>query len=194
MIIIAVTAGAFVATNLDNLILLIALFARFERRQKLVAAGYFAGMLIIGAIGLAIGKATDLFPVEYLGYLGIIPVWLGVSALIKLYRGNSAGSNIREDKDHAVFAATLITQLSNGSDTVVTFSILFADSNPATDWLIALSFVLMLFVFASTAYFSLRHRWLSNTLERYGKYITPFILISVGLYVLSNTATDMLPG
>ena len=197
MVTVAVTAGAFVATNLDNLILLVALYTRYERRPVMVAGGYFAGMLIVGAASFAIGKATELFALEYLGLLGIIPILIGVTAALKLFRGVAPDDGNGErplDGSFAAFAATLFVQLSNGTDTVVTFSILFADSVGAADYWIVVSYIVMLCVFASAGYYSLRHQWLSGVVGRYGRFVTPFILISIGLFVLSNTAMDMTPG
>jgi cadmium resistance protein CadD (predicted permease) len=190
---VAVAAAAFLATNLDNLLLLVSLFARYESQARRVAAGYFAAMLTIGAISLTIGKAAELVPVNYLGLLGSIPLVMGVMALFKLFRGTDSADATREIGP-AALAATFSTQLSNGSDTIATFSILFGDSTNIADYVISLTFVGMLCVFAMAAFYALRHRWLSQTIGRYGRYVTPFILIAVGLYVLSNTASDMAPG
>ena len=70
----------------------------------------------------------------------------------------------------------------------------FADSTPSTDYLIALTFLAMTGLFAGIAYYALKHRTLSEFLDRYGRYVTPFILILVGVYIISNTASDLLPG
>ncbi len=195
--IVVLASAAFAATNLDNLVLLAALYSRYEQRPAWVIFGYFAGMLIVGGVSLAMGKASELMPITYLGFLGIIPILIGITALVNVFRGITplGGTDERRlDSNLAVFTATLMTQLSNGADTIVTFSILIADTVNSADHWIGLSFILMLCVFASAAYYSLRHQWLSGVLERYGHVVTPFILISVGLYVLANTATDMMPG
>jgi len=87
-----------------------------------------------------------------------------------------------------------MTQLSNGADSIITFSVFLADSTDKTDYLIALTFLAMICVFAWMAYYSLTHRKLSETLDRFGRYITPFILILVGVYILTNTAGDLAAG
>ena len=40
---------------------------------------------------------------------------------------------------------------------------------------------------------ALRHSWTSRSLERFALRLTRFILIFVGVYVLTNTATDLMP-
>lgn len=88
----------------------------------------------------------------------------------------------------------LMTQLSNGADSIITFSVFLADSKDATDYLIVPTFLMMVCLFAWIAYYSLNHRKFSEMLERYGRYVTPFILILVGVYILSNTAGDLVAG
>jgi len=195
--IIAVTAGAFIGTNLDNLILLVALYARFPRHIRTVAAGYFGGMLLIGAISVAIGEGGDLIPINSLGMLGVVPIALGVMALFQLFQNKQSGGtgkSVDNISPKAVFLSVLTTQLSNGADSIITFSIFLAESTDTTDYLIALTFLCMTAVFAWLAYYLLQHRKLSDSLDRYGHFITPFILILVGIYILSNTATDLIPG
>ncbi len=195
--IIAVTAGAFIGTNLDNLILLVALYSRFPKRTRTVATGYVSGMLLIGAISIAVGEGGGLIPIDSLGILGVVPIALGIMALFQLFQNRQSGETGKlasEVSNKAVFFSVLTTQLSNGADSIITFSIFLAESTDATDYLIALTFLVMTGVFAWLAYYLLKHRKLSNILDRYGHYVTPFILILVGVYILSNTASDLIPG
>ena len=194
LLILLVTAGAFVATNLDNLLLLVALNTRYAGRPLPVVAGYFAAMLVVGALALAIGKLAGNAPVEYLGLLGVVPVAIGAVSLARLFRPARARGMEEPGSVGAAFATTMTTQLGNGTDTVVTFSILFADSNDAGDFVVALAFCAMPCVFAALAFHGSRHDWLRRLLQGYGQYVTPVILIAVGLYILSNTGLDMLPG
>ena len=195
--IISIAAGAYIGTNLDNLILLVALHQRYEKYRRVVTAGYFAGMLLIGLICLVIGEAGELIPVSYLGLLGVIPISIGGLALIQLFGKNKSGDAAGVSPGngvYAVFATVLMTQLSNSADSIITFSVLLADSRDLFDYIIAPVFLAMVCVFAWLAVYSLKHRRLSEFLNRYGDYITPFILILVGIYILSNTATDLMPG
>jgi len=195
--IIAVTADAFVGTNLDNLILLVALYSRFPRRTATVATGYVGGMLLIGAISVVVGEGGSFIPLDSLGMLGVVPIALGIMALFQLFQNRQSGEAVKlasEVSNKTVFFSVLTTQLSNGADSIITFSIFLAESTDAADYLIALTFLGMTGVFAWLAYHLLRHRRLSDVVDRYGHYVTPFILIMVGVYVLSNTASDLVPG
>ena len=84
--IIAMTAAAYVATNIDNLLLLIAFYSRYLPQSRLVTAGYASGMLFIGLLIFVLGEAGDFIPVAYLGSLGVIPIIIGVKSLADQYR------------------------------------------------------------------------------------------------------------
>ena len=195
--IIGVTAGAFIGTNLDNLVLLVALYSGYKQHSVMVTSGYFAGMILIGLISLFIGEAGDIIPLSYLGLLGVIPMGMGIMALFQLFKKVQPGevTSIAIDAgSQAVFVTTLMTQLSNGADSIITFSIFLADSSDSADYLIAATFLGMVYAFSLVAKYSLKHHKVSDFLGHYGPWVTPFILILVGVFILSNTASDLMPG
>lgn len=197
LVIVGVTAGAFIGTNLDNLVLLASMYSRYERQTWIVTAGYFAGMILIGFITLAIGELGEIIPLTYLGLLGLIPMTMGVFSLWKLFRNTSAvniASASAGDSRVAVFFVLVSTQLSNSADSIMTFSALYADSSDASDYIIAPTFLAMTGAFSGVAFYAVKHPNLSRFLGHYGQYVTPLILILVGYYILSNTASDLAPG
>ena len=194
--IIPVAAAAYVATNLDNFILLVALLARYRKHMANVIAGFFASTLILVLVGMWIGKAANIVPVEYLGLLGFVPISIGVIELIQLRRGNTDATEAKEesaDGAQKVFTTTLGTQLGNGADTVVIFGVLFIDSMPAADILAAITFAAMAFILVCVGVYAVRHPALCEWIDRYAHRAMPFILIIVGVYVIANTATDISP-
>jgi len=194
--IIPIAAGAYVATNLDNFILLVSLLAGYRNQTSSVVAGFVGSMLILGFVGYWIGKAADIAPVEYLGLLGFVPISIGVVELFRLRRGKAT---VTETKDktgngvQTVFMATLISQLGNGADTIVILGVLFTDSMPSADILIIFTLTAMAVIFILVGIYAVRHPALSEWIDRYAYRAMPFILIIVGVYVLANTATDLLP-
>jgi len=194
VLLILVVFVAFLATNLDNLALLIGLSVRYPDRRDHVAIGYLAAMLVVGGIAAAIGKAADAVPVHYLGLLGIVPVAIGLKGLFELFKGAESPGKSRANGDGSVIALTLATQLGNGTDTVLTFSVLVADANDKADILIGAAFACMVAMFAISANVVTRHASLLHQVEHYSRRVMPFVLIAVGLFVLSNTGMDQAPG
>ncbi len=194
--IVPIAAGAYVATNMDNFILLAALLARFRRQTISVVAGYFACMLILVVVGFGMSEIANYVPIRYLGLFGIVPVYIGVVELIRTHRGNEETAVATEpslDSNHRIFLTTLTSQLGNGTDTILIFGILFADSTPAADTLIILTLAAMAITFVLVAMYAVRHPRIGSGISRYAHHVLPFVLIIVGVYVLANTATDTLP-
>ncbi len=194
--IIPIVVGAYLATNLDNFTLLVVLLARYRSRTSSVIAGYFASVLIVGLISFGVGKAADIVPVRYLGLLGLIPVSIGVVGILKLVRNRGHGPTPKEtpiDRAKSVFFASLLTQLGNGGDTVLTLSILLADSSPLADIIVIFTLAAIAVGFVMVAIYAIEHPAVRQWIERYAHRVTPFILIIVGAYILTNTATDLLP-
>ena len=192
--IVPVAAGAFVATNLDNFALLVTFLVRYRQRTPIVAAGYFVSISLLCLVGYGIANAAAVAPVEYLGWLGLVPIGLGVAGVARLFSKNRPPGAARNESvggSHAAFLATLTSQLGNGADTIVTFGALFADSNPASDTLILLTIAAVAIIFFVSAKYAVRHPLLKKWTENHAHQITPFILIIVGIYIIAATATDV---
>ena len=139
--VIAIAASAFMATNLDNFVLLVALFGRYSGRRSGVVFGYLASMLVILTIAYYVGKIIGTAPVNFLGLLGIFPLSIGVFELARLFRNRGPNrSPAVSGGGRTAVAATLFTQLSNSSDTIIAFSVLFSDSNDLGDQFVLASF------------------------------------------------------
>ena len=196
IVIIPIAAGAYVATNLDNFVLLVSLLARFRNRTAFVVAGYLACMLTLGFVGFWIGKVASIAPVEYLGLLGLVPISIGTVELMQLRRSKAKATVAKEtpvDEVQKVFMATLTIQLGNGADTIVVFGVLFTDSMPSADILIILTLAVMAVIFVLAGIYSVRHPALSEWIDRYAYRAMPFVLIIIGVYILANSVTDLLP-
>lgn len=171
--------------------------ARYRGNSTHVIAAYFSCALVLVLMGYSIAEAADLVPVEYLGLLGLVPITIGAAGIVRMFSGQAAAS-YGESKViggvRSAFVATFFIQLSNGADTVVTLGALFADSASGSNFLIVLTLAAMAVIFVLVATYAVRHPLLNKWIERYGPWVTPFILIFVGTYILTNTATDLLPG
>jgi cadmium resistance protein CadD (predicted permease) len=192
---IPLAAVAFIATNLDNLVLLIAFLSRFIRTRVQVIGGYLAGAAAIIVLGFCVGVLADRMPLQYLGYLGAIPVALGLKGLYDIFRKTSGDRQTPAQARGGLIAGTVfLAQLANGTDSIITFGVVYADTRPEIDWIVTVTLAAMAGLMASLALYAVNHQALGAWVDRFGRYITPFILLYVGTYILLNTATDALPG
>lgn len=193
--IVPVAAAAFVATNLDNFFLFLSFLTMPSVRIKSVFLGFITGMLILIGISATATLLPALIPVKYLGLLGIIPITVGIRQLIATSRGlDPSGQISAPTVSSSAFSAVVLTQISNGSDTIITLVPLIADSMPGAVVLILATFVAMSLLLWRTARRVHLQPAVAALTKRYGHFLAPVILILVGSYILANTATDLLPG
>ena len=195
--IVLVAAGAFVATNIDNLVLLVLFLLRYRDHRVVVGAAYLVCLFLLGLVGFLISLLANFAPVQYLGLLGFIPITIGAVGILSLVRGTAIENESPQAQTvgaASIFAVTLSTQLGNGADTMLTFGSLFGDSAPGADYLIMLTVAAMAVLFWFLANYLVNHPALSELMQRYAQRVTPFLLILVGLYILANTAADLAPG
>ena len=197
ILIILVAAAAFLATNMDNLALLVVFLLRYRCHRVIVGIAYLVGLSLVVLLSFLLSLLASAVPVQYLGLLGFVPISIGVVGIYRLIRGPAPESDSRQEQTAsaaAVFVTTMFTQLGNSTDTLLTFGPLFADSMRAASYMIMFTIALMGALFLFAANYFVKHPLLSDLLQRQAHRATPFLLIFVGLYILANTASDLVPG
>jgi len=176
---------AYASTNIDNLLLLASLRGGAGSAGP-VRLGFVcatAGILLLSLSFMTLGY---FIPASALGYLGVVPITLGVRQL--LFTGGPDAA-VRPDAVSAASVGAIL--FSNSSDTLAAFGPLFVESEPV----VALTLGATLLVCATAVILlveRLQHAiggkpWL-DTLAARG---TPVIMILVGAYILMDTATDL---
>lgn len=188
----------FVATNIDHLALLTLWFVHGQNRPGTTAricAGQYVGFGVILAVTIVLSAISGLvIPQEYLRFLGLIPLALGVKAAISEIR-ERVGSRDFEDEDEdeaqlkgkkvSVGAVALVT-MANGGDEVAAYLPVFALS---TWWQIALFcavFLVLAGVLLALARFITGRMGLAEVLERFEAIIFPSVLILLGVLILAD--------
>src|SRR5918993_2644597 len=90
---------AFVATNIDDLLILIAFFAnssRFPLPQ--IVLGQYAGMGALLAISIVGSLIALIVPNNLIGLIGIFPIAIGIKELLELLKNDN--NNEEESANH----------------------------------------------------------------------------------------------
>jgi cadmium resistance protein CadD (predicted permease) len=192
--VIALVAGSFAATNLDNLLLLVVLLAATGRYLPILA-GYFVSSLVILAIsmvGVALGSWLDPGAV---GYLGVIPVGLGLYTLLR--RGSDGAVSL---PGYAVAGAgtlrlgvgSFALMLGNSGDSLALLVPLLAETDRQFLPLVLASWISMALLLAGLARLIGGDERLAKRIADRGSRMIPWVMVAVGLYILLDTATDTL--
>jgi cadmium resistance protein CadD (predicted permease) len=193
MTIIFLVAGTYIATNVDNLLLLVGWMLGRHGSTGRILAGYWIATIAILLASWALGLSANVIPIHYVGYLGLAPIMLGVRALIRQFRGREDAPAGPIPEKFSVLAITT-TLFANSADTMLVFSPLLADSETGTDYMIVVGYVATATIWFLLALFFSRHAARLQPVSVAARWLAPLIMIVIGFYILNNTLTDVVPG
>jgi len=181
----ALSPLAYAATNIDNLIVLSSLAAGRARRQDVVT-GFMAASAVVLLVASTAVFIENLLPARFLAQLGFVPIGIGLYLLLTTRRAGGPGPG--KQTSWSAIAGVL---LANSTDTIFVFAPLFAESHDRARVGLALGFVaitgIWLLLIVNLASRIARSRRLGPLSYR----IAPWMMILVGIYILLDTATDV---
>ncbi|WP_437282905.1 cadmium resistance transporter [Sorangium sp. So ce375] len=189
----------FVSTNIDDLLLLSAFFADPGFTPAQVVAGQFLGIAALVSASVACALLAVRVPDGWIGLLGLAPLALGLRGLWALWRGSGAREADEEDGADAAdrareprggasrFKALAVAgvTLANGGDNLGVYIPLFS-SSPAHIPLHAAVFAVMTGAFCALGHRIVNHPIMGTRIRRCGRAALPFVLIGLGLWILSD--------
>jgi cadmium resistance protein CadD (predicted permease) len=189
-------ASGFVITNTDNLVIMVVLLGANPNRRKAVLVGFFAatfGVIGVSAIGIAIGS---ILGGKLIGYLGLAPLLIGCHMLYGAYRGRDHEppqiETLVDGADPRVWFSTFLLLLGNSGDSVAVFQPQQADSGRQAPLIFIICYLSMATLCAGLSWLIAGRRRLAQHIEKRAEVVLPWFMIGMGLYILSNSATDRL--
>jgi cadmium resistance protein CadD (predicted permease) len=202
--ILAIGVSAFVATNIDDIFVLMMFFSSsysssitFPVRQ--IVLGQYVGIGLLIAIS-ALGSLISLVVPPYvIGLLGIVPIAIGSKRLVQIIiKGDKVSSpppmhaakesnNRRWNKLYLPFLAVAAVTFSNGGDNIGVYTPMFAQYNfvgQVTTLIVV--FMAMTAVWCLAAYYLVNHPLVASRIRRIGHIVMPFVLIGLGIYLLAQ--------
>lgn len=177
----AASLTTFAATNLDDIFLLTAFFARRVPMRRIVA-GQYLGLAAIVAVSFALVWGVSLtIPRVWIRILGILPLAIGVKELVHLRRFKTVHAE-RADASLSVLSIAAIT-LANGADNVGVY-VPFFIANRRHLQLVLVVYGLSVLVWCAVGRWFGRHAFVLKSLDRWGRGILPLVLIGLGSYIL----------
>ena len=181
--------GLFIATNIDDIIVLSLFFARGAGRSgttaKIIAGQYLGfGAILAAAIILALG-ARSFLPESFIPYFGLIPLALGLRAAWQSWRGQDDDDDDEQatGKPISVMTVAAVT-FANGGDNIGVYVPIFI--TVGTMGIIAYSGVFLLLVvgLVLVARYVATRKSIAAILERWEYVLFPLVLISLGTFIL----------
>jgi len=184
----------FVTTDIDDLFVLAVLYADPQLRNRAIVVGQLLGIGALIATSAVAAAAALAIPSGWPALLGFAPLLLGLRKLLRDKAGEDEAigqehfhkgpQRPRENIYSQTLAVSSIT-IANGGDNLGVYIPLFA-SAPRVVPLYALIFAAMTVIWCLIGRGIVNNPWLGERIRRYGHIALPFVLIGLGLYILSG--------
>ncbi|MGX4653235.1 cadmium resistance transporter [Micromonospora sp. SCSIO 07396] len=178
-------AAVFGATNLDDIVVLTVLFvtARGTGRPRpwQIVTGQYLGIAALVAAALVVAAGLLVVPDPWTGLLGLLPIGLGVRALL---------AHTDDDTPPAVVGGLLgvagVT-VANGADNIAVYVPVFRSLDPTTGLVYLLVFALLVAVWCGAAALLGGHPRVVRLVGRAGHRLVPVIFVGIGLVILVSS-------
>lgn len=181
--------GLFMATNIDDIIVLSLFFARGAGQRGTTArilAGQYLGFggILATAVLVALGAGVFL-PPQAIPYFGLIPLFLGLWAA---WRACRAADDDDDDakvagKNVGVLTVAAVT-FANGGDNIGVYVPVFLSVGPTAVVAYCIAFLALVAVLVVLAKFIATRRPIAEVLERWEHILFPLVLIGLGVFIL----------
>jgi cadmium resistance protein CadD (predicted permease) len=173
---------AFVATNVDDLVSLSAQMAVADRRRhRRIAEGQMAATLLIIGLCALVGSGLASVPHRLLGFLGFIPIGLGIRSGVLLIRQN------RDDRTvpaAAGFVTALLVTLALSADNVAVYLPILATDGLSNGIVAVVVWVLADVGLLAASGWIGRHPNIRKPIERIGPVALPAVFVMIGVVVI----------
>lgn len=181
-------AVAFVATNLDDLLLLMLLFSQVPSRFSpgQIFWGRYLGFLALVVLSLPGFFGGLVLPKPVIGLLGLVPIAIGLQLWLRQQDdGDIALMNpIKLPFLSAQVATVAGLTFANGGDNIGIYVSLFAGQTWAELGLTLAVFAVLVAAWYGLAQWLVSHPLVSHRLTQMGERLVPPVLIGLGLWIV----------
>ena len=187
--ILGIAATAFVATNIDDLFILIAFFANSRFPLPQIVLGQYAGMGALLAISIVGSLIALIVPNNLIGLIGIFPIAIGIKELLELLKhGEESAKQLSPSGLIAYLPFLTVAAVTfSGGEEIGVYTSVFATYNEVSEIIIIVLVVMVLTgLWCSVAYHLVNRPLIASSIKRIGTVALPFVLIGLGIYILAD--------
>ncbi|KAJ6031210.1 hypothetical protein N7540_001942 [Penicillium herquei] len=189
---VGTACSSFAITNIDDIFVLATFFAEASTSATLtpikITIGQYVGFTIIMAVSMIGFAVSMVLPSEPIGFLGLLPMLLGVWKLIGFLlpvdeeeeEGEATKSHMSGAK--SILKVSLVT-IMNGGDNIGTYIPLFSQAKGAEIAIYVVIYYILLGVWCLVAFLIMKQKHVVRLAQKYADLVVPFLFIGLGIYI-----------
>jgi cadmium resistance protein CadD (predicted permease) len=187
--VLGIGVTAFVATNIDDLLILIAFFAKSHFPLSQIVLGQYAGIGALLAIGIVGSLIALIVPNNLIGLIGIFPIAIGIKELLELSKNDNNIESAKQLSRSRLIAylpfLTVAAVTFSGGEEIGVYTSVFATYREVSEIIIIVLVVMVLTgLWCAVAYHLINRPLIASSIKRTGTAALPFVLIGLGIYIL----------
>ncbi|KQQ80947.1 cadmium resistance transporter [Arthrobacter sp. Leaf137] len=184
-------AAMFAATNIDDIVVLTALFLASSKGQPRawhIVGGQYTGFITLVGLSLLAALGLTIVPDEWVGLLGIFPLILGIFGLIRGLKREGDDDENRLTEGLGLLGIAGIT-IANGADNIAIYTPVFRTMTPADMTITVLVFLALVAVWCALGKLIGTHHKVVEALEKIEHWLVPAVFIGLGLTILIGSGS-----
>lgn len=206
---------SFFSTNIDDIFILMLFFSQVNKdiKVKHIVIGQYLGIGALTAISIAGALGISIIPQEYVGLLGLVPIYLGIKEYIEykkeiknnveeeaqateeniqeqvfLNQENKTLVSIRKFISPSILKVTGVT-IANGGDNIGIYIPLFSSMKLYSILITVIVFLLLTGVWCFIGFKLAEHPFVNKNIEKYKHIFVPIIFIVLGVLIILESGT-----
>ncbi|MGG7058236.1 cadmium resistance transporter [Clostridium tertium] len=209
---------SFASTNIDDIFILMLFFSQINNDMKIrhIVIGQYLGIGALTTISIIGALGVSIIPHEYVGLLGLVPIYLGIKAYVDhkkeskdiknaYQQENQNGENGKFKESTATQGNRIITfiksfinpsvvkvfsvTVANGGDNIGIYIPLFASMSLFDIFITVIVFVLLILLLCFIGLKLAKSPFIQKNIEKYKHIFVPIIFIGLGIFILIESRT-----
>lgn len=188
---IAEAAGLFAGTNIDDILVLTALFlssAAGSPRPWQIVLGQYLGFSALIGLSVVAALGLTIIPDEWVGLLGAVPLAIGLLGLVRALHRKDDGERTSAFAGIGLAGISGIT-ISNGVDNIAVYTPVFRTMAPPETVVTILVFLVLVAAWCVLGRLIGTHERVTESLKRVEHWLVPSVFIGLGLLILLSSGS-----
>ena len=196
--VIGIGIGAFVATNIDDLFILMVFFAKRNFPTSQIIVGQYVGMGLLLGVSLFASFIALVIPHNLIGLVGLFPIAIGVKELVEVRYAKDVDDDSDDNakvvnrlsksrwRTYFPFLVVASVTFSGGEEIGIYTSIFATYDGPSEIIIIVLTVMVLTGVWCVIGSYLVNHTLIATRFRRLADRVLPLVLIALGIYILAE--------